>query len=352
MTLGATALWRSRSAFRLAATIISEAADPSEQGRALGSNQSLQVGAEALTGLLAEGSWPAHLRTYLPLNIRRMAALAAGAPAWLLPRAQPAYDASRARGAPPRDGTAPPIGTRWLPCRTMTLTPQLPIHRPMRVREGAVHRQRRHFTPPRDCHCHNCQRRTGTSCAATRGWRSKRSPRSPRAPSGSCRARQPKGGQASWYRVSCGGHIHSRPDGADRRVRPDGLDRRGSRYPTEPPPMGQPAAPWEPISRGRAARFRRSRPARPTRTEGAGRWPTTEVPTGNCAPRTCTQIRAALDDHVQRLSWPRERIERYRTCAAARTVDLRARALAVPRGEDARTLIRRRRRRPISPAWS
>jgi predicted MFS family arabinose efflux permease len=55
-----------------AATIISQAVSPAEQGSALGSNQSLQVGAEALSGLV--GGLLAAVATALPLTV--MAALA------------------------------------------------------------------------------------------------------------------------------------------------------------------------------------------------------------------------------------------------------------------------------------
>ena len=56
-------------------TIISETAQPEEQGRALGSNQSLQVGAEAASGL--GGGLLAAIADVLPLTA--MAALAAAA---------------------------------------------------------------------------------------------------------------------------------------------------------------------------------------------------------------------------------------------------------------------------------
>jgi hypothetical protein len=69
------------------------------------------------------------------------------------------------------------------------------------------------FELARYCHCHNCQRRTGTSssanarCAADsfvilqgeqllRRW-------------------QPEGGQAKWYCADCGGHLFSRPEGGE-----------------------------------------------------------------------------------------------------------------------------------------
>jgi hypothetical protein len=69
------------------------------------------------------------------------------------------------------------------------------------------------FESARYCHCHNCQRRTGTSSAANA-----------RLPldafevvQGTERLRswQPPGGQAKWYCVACGGHLYSRPDGED-----------------------------------------------------------------------------------------------------------------------------------------
>lgn len=61
VTLGATALVLA-VCLPAAATIVSEAAEPEEQGRALGSNQSLQVGAEAVSGL-GGGLLAGHRRT-------------------------------------------------------------------------------------------------------------------------------------------------------------------------------------------------------------------------------------------------------------------------------------------------
>jgi DHA1 family tetracycline resistance protein-like MFS transporter len=72
VTLGATALVVA-VCLPAAATIVSEAAEPEQQGRALGSNQSLQVGAEALSGL--GGGLLAAIADVLPLSA--MAALAA-----------------------------------------------------------------------------------------------------------------------------------------------------------------------------------------------------------------------------------------------------------------------------------
>jgi MFS family permease len=73
-TLGASALVLA-VCLPAAAAIISEAATPAEQGRALGSNQSLQVGAEAVAGL--GGGLLAAIADVLPLSV--MAALAASA---------------------------------------------------------------------------------------------------------------------------------------------------------------------------------------------------------------------------------------------------------------------------------
>jgi len=72
VTLGATALVLA-VCLPAAATIVSEATEPEQQGRALGSNQSLQVGAEALSGL--SGGLLAAITDVLPLSA--MAALAA-----------------------------------------------------------------------------------------------------------------------------------------------------------------------------------------------------------------------------------------------------------------------------------
>jgi hypothetical protein len=48
-------------------TIVSDAVGPAEQGRALGTNQSLQVGAEGLSGLAGGGL--AAISTALPLPV-------------------------------------------------------------------------------------------------------------------------------------------------------------------------------------------------------------------------------------------------------------------------------------------
>jgi hypothetical protein len=60
-----------------AAAIISEAVTPAQQGSGLGSNQSLQVGAEALAGL--GGGLLAAIATAMPLSVMAALALAASA---------------------------------------------------------------------------------------------------------------------------------------------------------------------------------------------------------------------------------------------------------------------------------
>ena len=69
------------------------------------------------------------------------------------------------------------------------------------------------FESARYCHCHNCQRRTGTSSSATArvvadafGILQGRQ---------SLRQWQPEGGQAKWYCAGCGGHIFSLPEGGE-----------------------------------------------------------------------------------------------------------------------------------------
>ncbi len=94
----------------------------------------------------------------------------------------------------------------------MSPTPENPLSG--RCACGAVRFEvRAPFHSARYCHCHNCQRRTGTSSAANA--------RVPAAGfvvlDGAERLRswQPPGGQAKWYCEDCGGHIYSRPEGAD-----------------------------------------------------------------------------------------------------------------------------------------
>jgi len=69
------------------------------------------------------------------------------------------------------------------------------------------------FEAARYCHCHRCQRRTGTSSAANA-----------RVPSDAFEIVrgedklsfwQPEDGQAKWYCLDCGGQVFSRPEGGD-----------------------------------------------------------------------------------------------------------------------------------------
>jgi MFS family permease len=76
ITLGVTAL-AVAILLPAAAAIISQAVPPDQQGSALGSNQSLQVGAEALTGVV--GGLLAALATVLPLYTMALLAMAAAA---------------------------------------------------------------------------------------------------------------------------------------------------------------------------------------------------------------------------------------------------------------------------------
>jgi hypothetical protein len=69
------------------------------------------------------------------------------------------------------------------------------------------------FERARYCHCHNCQRRTGTSCSANARVRADAF--TILAGEELLRSWQPQGGQAKSYCASCGGHVFSRPDGDD-----------------------------------------------------------------------------------------------------------------------------------------
>jgi hypothetical protein len=69
------------------------------------------------------------------------------------------------------------------------------------------------FESARYCHCHNCQRRTGTSSSAN----ARVLATAFRVDSGEQLLRfwVPDGGQAKWYCVDCGGHVFSRPPEAE-----------------------------------------------------------------------------------------------------------------------------------------
>jgi hypothetical protein len=78
------------------AAMISEAVPPAEQGRALGTNQSLQVGAEGTSGLLGGGL--AAIATWLPLPVMGAFALL-GSSVLRGGAARSAEDARASRGA-------------------------------------------------------------------------------------------------------------------------------------------------------------------------------------------------------------------------------------------------------------
>jgi hypothetical protein len=69
------------------------------------------------------------------------------------------------------------------------------------------------FESARYCHCHNCQRRTGTSSSANARLRAEAFEVLEGAEL--LRSWQPEGGQAKWYCAGCGGHLFSRPQGAE-----------------------------------------------------------------------------------------------------------------------------------------
>ena len=69
------------------------------------------------------------------------------------------------------------------------------------------------FESARYCHCHNCQRRTGTSSSANARLRAEAFEVLEGAEL--LRSWQPEAGQAKWYCAGCGGHLFSRPHGAE-----------------------------------------------------------------------------------------------------------------------------------------
>jgi hypothetical protein len=79
------------------------------------------------------------------------------------------------------------------------------------------------FEAARYCHCHNCQRRTGTSSSANA--RVAAHAFAVRQGEQLLRFWEPDGGQAKWYCADCGGHLFSRPDGGEHvYVRMGALD--------------------------------------------------------------------------------------------------------------------------------
>jgi hypothetical protein len=109
------------------------------------------------------------------------------------------------------------------------------------------------FEAARYCHCHNCQRRTGTSSSpnarvAADAFTISRG-------ESALRAWQPEGGQAKWYCAECGGHLFSRPDGGEHvYVRMGALDADPGIRP-EYRQWVSSAAPWEPIPDDGLPRF-------------------------------------------------------------------------------------------------
>jgi hypothetical protein len=79
------------------------------------------------------------------------------------------------------------------------------------------------FLSARHCHCHRCQRRTGTSSSANARLRAD----ALEVTQGEqlLRSWQPPDGQAKWYCADCGGQLFSRPeDGLEVFVRLGALD--------------------------------------------------------------------------------------------------------------------------------
>lgn len=94
----------------------------------------------------------------------------------------------------------------------MAPTPEDPLHG--RCACGAVRfTVSAPFESARYCHCHRCQRRTGTSSAAN----ARLALSAFEIHQGEERLRywQPEDGQAKWYCADCGGQVFSRPAAAD-----------------------------------------------------------------------------------------------------------------------------------------
>jgi hypothetical protein len=109
------------------------------------------------------------------------------------------------------------------------------------------------FEAARYCHCHNCQRRTGTSSSPNARVAAEAFTISQGEEA--LRAWQPEGGQAKWYCAECGGHLFSRPDGGEHvYVRMGALDADPAIRP-EYRQWVSSAAPWEPIPDDGLPRF-------------------------------------------------------------------------------------------------
>jgi hypothetical protein len=117
------------------------------------------------------------------------------------------------------------------------------------------------FCSARYCHCHRCQHRTGTSCAANAELDIAHF----HFTAGEDRVRfwQPPDGQAKWYCLDCGGQLFSRPPGGAEVV----FVRLGA---IEGDPGIRPqyhqwvssAATWEPIPDDGLPRYDEGRPSR------------------------------------------------------------------------------------------
>jgi hypothetical protein len=109
------------------------------------------------------------------------------------------------------------------------------------------------FELARYCHCHNCQRRTGTASSANA--RVSASAFAIEQGEELLRAWQPEGGQAKWYCADCGGHLFSRPDAAEHVfVRMGALDGDAGIAPQYRQWVSS-AAPWEAIPEDGLPRF-------------------------------------------------------------------------------------------------
>jgi hypothetical protein len=109
------------------------------------------------------------------------------------------------------------------------------------------------FESARYCHCHNCQRRTGTSSSSNA--RVAAAAFAILQGEQSLRRWEPEGGQAKWYCADCGGHVFSRPDGGEHVfVRMGALDADPGIRPEYRQWVGS-AVPWEAIPDDGLPRF-------------------------------------------------------------------------------------------------
>jgi hypothetical protein len=126
----------------------------------------------------------------------------------------------------------------------MAASPENPLHG--RCGCGAVRfKVTGPFESARYCHCHNCQRRTGTSCSANA-----RLPRDDFAiyeGEGLVSFWQPEGKQAKFFCGECGGHLYSTAEDADHVfVRLGAIEEDPGIRPQYRQWLSS-AVPWEPI---------------------------------------------------------------------------------------------------------